>query len=295
MKASHVITEALRGIRRNRGAYALSAAVQGICLVLLAVFLVLTFNLSALVKSAGRKVELYAFLKDDGYSAALEQRIRAIGGVESTVHVTKDDALAELKADLGEDGSLVEALGENPLPASIRVTINPAYATTAQLADIERKIALQAGVAEVWSGKEIIGRLNRIVQTVFLLDGVILVIVSCAVAFIVFQTVEGSIVSRRQEIAVMELVGASRSAVRLPFIIEGTTQGLLGGLGALVAVYLLYRFVSAVVPAPVFPVAVVVAACVGLGGLLGLAGSGMALNRIQQPHVTRGKRSGAEE
>lgn len=294
MKAKHIIEEVLRGVRRNRGSYVLSAAVQGICLMLLSIFVVLTFNISTLVRAAGRKIELYAFLNEKGYSQLLESRIAAIEGVDATRYVSKEEALDELRSDLGEDASLVDALGENPLPASIRVTINPNYATAAQLDDVEKKVGLMPGIAEVWSGKDIIGRLNRIVRTVLLLDVLILVIVSCAVAFIVFQTVEGSIISRRHEIEIMELVGASRLSVRLPFVVEGASQGLAGGITAFLLVWLLYRIVAVVMPAPVFPLAVVLACDLGLGGLLGLAGSAMALNRIQRPHHVRERAKGRE-
>jgi cell division transport system permease protein len=115
----------------------------------------------------------------------------------------------------------------------------------------------------------------------------ILIIVCCAVAFIVFQTVESSIVSRRHEIEIMELVGASAATVRMPFVLEGTSQGLAGGLAAFVLVFILYRVVVSVIPAPVFPLGAVLAFDVLLGAALGLTGSAIALGRIQRPHVVK--------
>jgi len=281
MKLSYIAQEAWRSVSRNRGSFALAATVQGICLILLSVFFVITLGVVELSETAGRKIELYVFLDDNASERTLGGRIGLIEGVTSTRFVSKDEALQELRSDLGGDGSLTDVLGENPLPASIRVTISPTHASGVELGELERKLALMPGVAEIWSGKEIIQRLNRMARTVLVLDLVVLIVVSCAVLFVVFQTVESSIVSRRHEIQIMDLVGANRTAVRLPFIIEGTAQGLLGGMAAFVIVLILHRIVAAVIPIPGVPLGALAATNVGLGALLGLTGSLMALGRIQ--------------
>jgi cell division transport system permease protein len=281
MRASHIVQEALRSIARNRSGYALSASVQAICLLLFSIFLVLTLNVLALSHVAGTRVELYAFLAEDADPELATSRAGAITGIVRARYVAKSEALAELRADLGADSMLVDVLSENPLPPSVRVTVAPDYASASQVEQIEQKLLLLPGVTEVWSGKEFVAQLNRIIRTLLLLDVLVLVIVSAAVAFIVFQTVESSIIARRREVEIMELVGASDTAVRTPFIIEGTTQGLAGGFVSFLLLLLLIRLLSAAVPTPVFPAPAILAANVALGGLLGLVGSGIALNRIQ--------------
>ncbi|MEO0078064.1 MAG: permease-like cell division protein FtsX [candidate division WOR-3 bacterium] len=205
----------------------------------------------------------------------------AITGIVRARYVSKDQALDELRQDLGADSTLVNVLTENPLPPSVRVTVAPDYASAAQIEQIEQKLLLLPGVTEVWSGKEFVAQLNRIIRTLLLLDVIILAIVSAAVAFIVFQTVESSIIARSREVEIMELVGASEAAVRAPFVIEGTTQGVVGGAAAFVFLLALVRLISTVIPTPVFPVLAILAVNVLLGGLLGLIGSGIALNRIR--------------
>jgi cell division transport system permease protein len=281
MKPSHIVQEAWRSVSRNRGGFALAATVQGICLILLSLFLVITLGVVQLSEMAGRRIELYVFLDDNASEKTLEGRIGLIEGVTSTRYVSKDEALQELRSDLGGDVTLTDVLGENPLPASIRVTVSPARASGVELGELERKLALMPGVREIWSGREILQRLNRMTRTILILDFVVLVVVSCAVLFVVFQTVESSIVSRRHEIQIMDLVGADRAAVRLPFILEGTAQGLLGGMAAFAIVFILHRVVAVVVPIPGFPVGALAATNVGLGTLLGLSGSLMALGRIR--------------
>jgi cell division transport system permease protein len=282
MKLSHILQEALRSINRNRGSFILASTVQAICLVLLSVFIVLTFNLFQLSEAARRHVELYAFVSEQTEPTLLVQRIASLDGVAQARYVPKDEALTELRADLGPDSSLVDALEQNPLPASVRISVRSGFASLSELTALEQKIQLIPGITEVWSGKEMVERLERITRTVTFLDIGILVIVFLAVLFIAFQTVESSIASRHHEIQIMELVGATGATIRLPFIIEGTAQGLLGGAAAFVLAVVFHRLTTVVIPAAAMPIGIVLLADLGIGALSGIAGSLIALNRIHR-------------
>jgi cell division transport system permease protein len=125
-------------------------------------------------------------------------------------------------------------------------------------------------------------RLERITRTVMFLDIGILAIVFLAVLFIAFQTVESSIASRHHEIQIMELVGATGATVRLPFLFEGTAQGILGGAAAFVLALIFHRLAAVVIPATVLPIGIVLLADLGLGALSGVTGSLIALNRTHR-------------
>ncbi|MBM3331509.1 FtsX-like permease family protein [candidate division WOR-3 bacterium] len=282
MRPSHILQETFRSISRNRGSFVLAATVQAICLVLLSVFIILTWNLVRLSEAARRNVELYAFVADQADPMLLVQRIASLDGVAQARYVPKAEALTELRADLGSDSTLVDALEQNPLPPSVRITVRSGFASLSELAAMEQKIQLIPGVTEVWSGKEMVERLEVITRTVMFLDIGILVIVFCAVLFIAFQTVESSIASRHHEIQIMELVGATNATVRLPFLCEGTAQGMLGGAAAFVLAVLFHRLAAVVIPATALPVGIVLLADLGLGALSGVAGSLIALNRIHR-------------
>lgn len=282
MRLSYILQEAFRSINRNRGSFMLAATVQAICLVLLSVFIILTWNLIRLSETASRRIELYAFVSDQADPTLLQDRIGSLDGVAQARYVSKDEALVELRTDLGPDSSLVSALEDNPLPPSVRITVRSGFASLAELASLEQKILLIPGVTEVWSGKEMVERLERITRTVMFLDIGILVIVFCAVLFIAFQTVESSIASRHHEIEIMELVGATGTTVRLPFVIEGTAQGILGGAAAFVLAVIFHRLTTVVIPASALPVGLVLLADLGLGALSGIAGALIALNRIHR-------------
>jgi len=282
MRLSDILQEAFRSINRNRGSFLLAATVQAICLVLLSVFIILTWNLVRLSKTASRRIELYAFVSDRADPTLLVDRIGSLDGVAQARYVSKDEALIELRTDLGPDSSLVSALEDNPLPPSVRITVRSGFASLHELASLEQKMLLIPGVTEVWSGKELVERLERITRTVMFLNIGILVIVFCAVLFIAFQTVESSIAARHHEIQIMELVGATGTTVRLPFVIEGTAQGILGGAAAFVLAVVFHRLTTVVIPATALPIGLVLLADLGLGALSGIAGSLIALNRIHR-------------
>jgi cell division transport system permease protein len=282
MRLSYILQEAFRSINRNRGSFLLAATVQAICLVLLSVFIILTWNLVRLSETASRRIELYAFVSDRADPTLLVDRIGSLDGVAQARYVSKDEALIELRTDLGPDSSLVSALEDNPLPPSVRITVRSGFASLHELASLEQKMLLIPGVTEVWSGKELVERLERITRTVMFLNIGILVIVFCAVLFIAFQTVESSIAARHHEIQIMELVGATGTTVRLPFVIEGTAQGILGGAAAFVLAVVFHRLTTVVIPATALPIGLVLLADLGLGALSGIAGSLIALNRIHR-------------
>jgi len=282
MRARYVFEEAWRTITRRLPSFVLATAVQAVCFTLLALFAVVALNLFSVIGSARQQIEVHVFLTGEADHSALENRIRSIASVEATRYVSEEEAMADLRAELGDEASLVEVLESNPLPPSIRVTLVPGSVTPEGLADIESKISLLPGVAEVWSGSQSIARLDRILKLAVWLTLGILVVVSLAVAFIVFQTVENSIVTRLHEIEIMELVGATRAMVRAPFLIEGALQGVVGGVVALLLVFILVRVAATVFPAPVFPAAGIAALNLSLGTVLGLLGAGVALNRIRR-------------
>jgi len=280
MRPSYILQEALRSISRNRGSFILAATVQAICLVLLSVFIILTWNLVRLSETASRRIELYAFVNDQADPTLLLDRIGSLDGVAQARYVSKDEALVELRTDLGPDSNLVSALDDNPLPPSVRITVRSGFASLTELGSLEQKVLLIPGVTEVWSGKETVERLERITRTVTFLDVGILIIVLCAALFIAFQTVESSIASRRHEIRIMELVGATGTTVRLPFVIEGTAQGILGGAAAFVLAVVFHRLTTVVIPASALPTGLVLLADLGLGALSGTTGALIALNRM---------------
>jgi cell division transport system permease protein len=280
MALNNILRESMRGVRRHRSAFLMSVSVQGICLVLFTLFGVITINLFSLLRTARDRVEVYAFITDDANPDDLTTSLKLVAGIHDVRYVSKDEALVELKQDLGESSSIVDALGHNPLPASLRIKLAPGYTAPRNLEEVEHKISIMPGVKEVWSGRDLLTKLERIFSTALALDIALLIVIGLAVVFIIFQSVESVIATRNREIEVMRLVGATDGMIRGPFYWEGILQGAAGGLIAFVLSLVLYQVAITQIPQPIFPVLGVALFNIGLGALLGYLGADVALGRL---------------
>ena len=146
--------------------------------------------------------------------------------VKSTEFITKEDAAKRLQEDLGED--FIDFLGYNPLLPSINVHVKAAYANTDSLAMIEKELIGSKLVKEVVYQKSLVTMINENVKKISLVilifSGLLMVI---ALALI-NNTIRLSIYSKRFIIKTMQLVGATQSFVRRPFVLKGIKHGVYG-------------------------------------------------------------------
>ncbi|MES2284660.1 MAG: permease-like cell division protein FtsX [Bacteroidota bacterium] len=146
--------------------------------------------------------------------------------VKSTEFITKEDAAKRLQEDLGED--FIDFLGYNPLLPSINVHVKAAYANTDSLSMIEKELIGSKLVKEVVYQKSLVSMINENVKKISLVilifSGLLMVI---ALALI-NNTIRLSIYSKRFIIKTMQLVGATQSFVRRPFVLKGIKHGIYG-------------------------------------------------------------------
>jgi cell division transport system permease protein len=241
-----LVGEALRDLRRA-GRVAVSAvALITISLGALGGFWLLSSNLGRAVDQWQGKVRITVYLKRDpgpGDAAGLVARARAIPGVASARYVGKAEALEELRRVLGKDAGVVDHLPANPLPAALEIT-PAAAATTPEAARV-----LAGRLAELPEADEVAGsadwvewlaRVQRLATAVGLGIGAVLVL-----AAVLTVTTATTLVlhARRQETEIMRLVGAPELMVRLPLLLQGMAQGLLGALVALAALFAVHALV----------------------------------------------------
>jgi cell division transport system permease protein len=280
MSLKTLLHELGRGLRHHRATFSMAIAVQAICLLLFTIFVVITLNMFGFLSSARNRVDIYAFVSDEAKPDDLKQSLKEIAGVADVRYVTKDEALSELKQDLGESSSVIDALGYNPLPPSLRIRLAPGYASARNLVEVERKISIMPGIKELWSGRELLARLERIFTTAVIVDLALLIVIALSVVFIIFQSVESTIYTRQKEIEIMRLVGATNAAVKGPFYFEGVFQGVAGGAVAFALALALYQVAATQLPQPIFPIPGLAILDVVLGGVLGYLGADIALSRL---------------
>jgi cell division transport system permease protein len=238
------VSEALRDLRRA-GRVAVSAVVLiTLSLVAVGVFAVLSSNVGHAVAQWRDRVRIIVYLKHEpspAEAAALLARVRALPAVASARYVGKAEALASLKRVLGKDAAVADQLPTNPLPASIEVTPSPAGATPAGAEALLGRLGALPEADEVAGGADWVDRLarwQRLLTTVGLGVGALL-----ALAAILTVTTATTLVlhARRHETEIMRLVGAPELAIRLPLLLQGMVQGLLGAVFALIVLVAAYR------------------------------------------------------
>jgi cell division transport system permease protein len=232
-------SEARASLWRGRHAGLLATGTIAIALFVLGTFLVLTANLERLGAEWSKAAELSVFLRDEITSderEAIEQAVASGPLIASHEYVSKSEALARFKQTFNSMAGAVDDLGENPLPASIEVRLAAGSASSDAIDGLAAALRGKPGVADVQYDRQ---WLNRMLSAIRLIRGAGLVlggVLAVAAALTVANVVRLGLYSRRDELDIMELVGAPRTYIRGPFIAEGILQG---GLGAALALALL--------------------------------------------------------
>lgn len=234
---------AARGIRSASTTSLLAILTIAVVLVLIGSASLLVGNMASLLDEFGDELVLTAYLDPDLPEARLKDladRVAGEPGVLTVEVVTRDEALVRFERIAGS-AELLEGLAENPLPPSLEITLAPEARTKAAIEGLERTLEGLPGVDELAHGQDWIegyGRAIALVRGLALGLGCVL---GLAALLIVANTIRLAVYARRDELDILALVGASRTFVRVPFLLEGTIQGLLGGLLALAILFATYE------------------------------------------------------
>lgn len=235
----YFLGEASVSLWRGRRSTVLSTLTIAAALFVLGVFLAATANLERVVERWGAAAELSVYLRDDATSgdrAAAEHLLRADRSVSAVEYVSKDDALARFRRDFPDLASATLGAPGNPFPASLEARVADAHGGGAAVEDLVARVARMTGVADVRYDRDWLERLAAVAAFVRWVGVLLAAVLVLAAALTVSNVVRLALVARRDEIEIMELVGAPVAFIRGPFIVEGILQGALGALGALAAV-----------------------------------------------------------
>jgi cell division transport system permease protein len=223
----------------------IATATITVAFVVLGGFLILTSNMERVFTRWQEAAEFSVYLADAAtpdQRAAIEKTLRESTVVGGIAAVSKEDALRRFKQNFG---TLAEAAGDiaaNPLPASIEVRLRP-NANPADVGALAQKAAGLAGVADVRYDRQWIQRLMYAVDIVRAGGFALAALLVFAAALTVASVVRLALLARREEIHIMQLVGAPIAYIRGPFIMEGLIQGGLGAIAALVILWITFLVV----------------------------------------------------
>jgi cell division transport system permease protein len=236
--------EALRALKRN-GAPSLAAIVTTVVTVVLLGMLIPIFQTAQGKSDEVRdQLNVQYELYDDATQAeiaGLKRKLEAIPHVAEVTFVSKDEALATLKGEL-KDKSIVEELHTNPLPNSFEVKADDA----ANLASVRKAVypdgpqgaSISPIIVKPFDRQQSSEKIEQVTSALKIVLTVITALLVLASLMLVGNTIRLSIYTRRREVEVMRLVGATRWFIRWPFMIEGVVVGFAGGLLAILILWL---------------------------------------------------------
>jgi cell division transport system permease protein len=237
------LSNAVRGIRNASTTSAMAVLTIAVVLVLIGSAALLVRNMGGILDRVGSHLQLTAYLEGgvpEHEQRLLAQRVAAAPGVERVDIVTEKDALERFEQIAGGP-QLLAGLDENPLPASLEIHLLPEARTAEAIRVLEAALDGLPGIGDLTQGQDWIEGYSRAVSLVESGATAISLVLGFAALLIVANTIRLAVYARRDELDILALVGASRTFVRVPFILEGTLQGLLGGLIALVLVFGAYE------------------------------------------------------
>lgn len=241
----YMIRRALRNMKGNLFPNLTTIAIIGITMLIFSSFSLIAFNLTAFLKIWEDKIEVIAYLKKGIPLSEVEELLkntRQLEGIETVKYVSPFDAMAFMESKLGGQKNLLDGIQPGVLPSSFEIRLKKDFRNSTSIKEVVSLLNQFPQIEEVQYGQEWVENVSAIVHifrlTQWVLGGLLLI----GIIFITSNTLQLTISSRKEEIELMHILGATPAFIRVPFYIEGLIQGLLGtGLAILFLFYLYYK------------------------------------------------------
>jgi cell division transport system permease protein len=247
---------AIDDIFKNRFLNIVTIITISLSILIASAFILFFVNTSEIINTWKKGLRIMAYLKPETDNADLNElksAIQSLDDVQKISFIPKKEALSRLKTQMKHQASLFENLNANPLPDSFEIRMTASAASWQRIERLAAQIESMKNIEEVEYGQRWIGRFIHLI-TLFRLAGYAMgALFFMAVIFIVANTIRLVIYSRREEVEIMRLVGATDNFIKLPFYIEGLIQGGLGAIIGQVILYISFMFISSNVEQGFFP------------------------------------------
>ena len=250
---AHIVRRAWENVRRSPVTASLTVITISIALFLLGLFMLLVQNTGSAVSDHAANVSVSIFLTDELGSSQLSvvkgevEQILAAQQVAKVAVVakTKADALSTFREMLGDEKDLLGGIdGDNPLPASVEIELSDPDKAESLHKILTSALSNDPRIESIRYSRGAVQQLRRVVRVVELGGGLGVAFLLVITGFIIANTIKLALYSHRIEVEIMQLVGATRSAIFAPYILEGGAQGIIGSMVSLFGVFLVYLFVG---------------------------------------------------
>lgn len=284
---------AINDLRENQFLAAITVVTIALSILIASAFALFFINAGELLTQWQKGIRMMVYLKPGVSEPArldTKFRIQGIAGVQEAAYISKEEAMERLKGQMPHHSALLENLKENPLPDAFEVTLEAGARDSAQLQFLSERIQALEPVEEVEYGQQWIQRFSSVINLFSIAGYGIGALFFMATVFIVANTIRLVLYSRRDEIEIMRLVGATDRFIKIPFYLEGMIQGALGTTIGLVALYIGYfslsshfqpSLASGLLTLRFFPVLVCVSIVAG-GTVVGWLGCWISLKQFMK-------------
>ena len=263
----YTVKQGFTQIFRNRGMSLASIFSILAMLFILGIFFAILVNLNLfteVVKQDYDQVEI--FMEETSSQEQIDgamSKLENFEGVDSVAYRTKEEALDIMKERWGESGYLLDSLGENPLPASILISVNSIEDATA----VSEYAGTLEGVEDIQYYQETVDKLTSVTNGLQIGALIVMAFLIVVCVVVVSNTIKLTVFARAREIRIMKYVGATNWFIRGPFMAEGIIIGIIAALAAAGLMTLLYSYVVNIIGTQV--IAIVSSPLISVGYLAG--------------------------
>ena len=238
------VREALQGIKNNGFIHLVATGTIAFSLLTFGIFILTVINLDRIFEDWGKRMQVIVYLEvksnEESISAAKES-ISRLPQTERVTYISKEHSLKSLKKSLQNQADILDNLEENPLPPSFEVQLKEEHTTQESLQAFVDEVKKLKAVIDVDYGQEWLKKFSAFISMIKLVGMGVGGFLLLATVFIISNTIKLTIYSRREEIEIMKLVGATNFSIQIPFFLEGITQGFAASLLSLGILFVSYK------------------------------------------------------
>jgi len=243
---THFVKKALADIRSNRFLNFITIMTISLSILIVSVFLLFFENASRVIESWNQGGRVIIYLNNDftqDMLPGLKAQINTLTQTDTMTYISKAQALDKLKKDMSSQSTFLNTLKNNPLPDALEIRLK-SYNSFEKVQKIAKNIKAIKIVEDVEYGQGWLGRFLKIFN-LFKITGYAMCSLFFLIAlFITSNTVRLAFYSRKLEIEIMRLVGATETFIKAPFYVEGLLQGFFGGIIGLAILLISYLTIS---------------------------------------------------
>lgn len=286
---TYYLREGFRGVGMHGFMSFAAVCIIVACLVIMGTFFMLLANVSSLLEQYERESEILVYI-DETYSTAearsVGSEINRVSNILRADFVTREEAFENYKAKF-DDTSIFEGLTADTFRDRFQVYLED----LSKLERTETRLWEIEGVVDITSNPEVADGFTTVRNVLSWVSAIVVGILLVVSLFIISNTIKLALMSRREEIGIMRMVGATNWFIRWPFVVEGLLLGLMGAILAFFLQWFLYDLICARVAVmdvlqifttlPFEAMAWFIgAACLGVGILIGIVGSLLSIRRF---------------